>query len=435
PRAFGPADLARLAEIAAEASRVLGRLWQLEHLQNKARHLETLLTTGRALVAKREPQALFDSLTKDARAMMLARAAALYLFDEAAGTVRAASFAGGDAPALPPLVEFPLNSCLAASSIRTRKAVAFADLQSPEFGDIADLPPDRTLRSALATPLLYEGEVLGVLAVFLDRIHRFDNEQKRGCAALAGLGAVALQNAQLYRRVFRSEESLRKHERLTTLGLLAAEIAHEIRNPLTVLKLLQGGLGLDFPAGDPRLTDLRVIAEKLDQLEGIVTRVLNFAQAPSGLHAPVPLTEIVEDTLVLMRLKLAQGQIRMGFTPAAEPLVVDAHKGQIQQVLLNLLLNALQAMPEGGRIDLMAGRAARGPVPIATLEVTDTGPGIPEAIRDQIFDSFLSGRAGGTGLGLAIAKRVMLSHNGDIVLVASGSGGSTFRIELPLAKT
>jgi hypothetical protein len=112
---------------------------------------------------------------------------------------------------------------------------------------------------------------MGVLTIFTDRKRVFDNDEKRLCSALASLGAVALQNSRLYARVFMSEESLRKNERLTTLGLLAAEIAHEIRNPLTVLKLLHGGLGLDFAEGDPRRTDMRVIGEKLDQLEAIVT--------------------------------------------------------------------------------------------------------------------------------------------------------------------
>jgi len=153
--------------------------------------------------------------------------------------------------------------------------------------------------------------VLGVLAVFTDRPHRFDNDEKRVCATLANLGAVALQNARLYARVFQSEETLRKQEQLTTLGLLAAEIAHEIRNPLTVLKLLHGGLGMDFAAEDPRRTDLRVIGEKLDQLESIVTRVLNFAKAPTSLHSRWSLSDIIADTLVLVRPKLAQAKAQM----------------------------------------------------------------------------------------------------------------------------
>lgn len=431
---FTPNDLDRLARLADEASRVMQRLWELGHLQGKARQLETLLATGQSLVSKLEQQALFDTLTRDTRHLMQARACALYLYSEETGTVRVASF-DGQAAVPPPEGDLPIDSCLIGAAIHTRRAVAFVDIQSPEFLDLIDLPRDPALHSVLTTPVVYEGDVLGVLAIFLDRAHRFDNDEKRLCLALANLGAVALQNVLLYARVFQSEESLRKNERLTTLGLLAAEIAHEIRNPLTVLKLLHGGLGADFSPDDPRCTDLRVINEKLDQLEAIVTRVLNFAKAPSSLHTRCSLVEIVEDTIVLIRLKLTQNKIHLEFNPPGRAFVVDGHKGQIQQVLLNLLINAMQAMPEGGKISIAVSDNGKGQShPSAVIDITDTGAGIPEAIRDRIFDSFLSGRADGTGLGLAIAKRVLLSHNGDIALISSGPQGTTFRITLPLAK-
>jgi len=433
PEAYGPADLAKLTRLADEAAHVLRRLWQLGQLHNKARQLETLLTTGQSLVSKLEQQELFDTLTRDTRRMMQARACALYLYDPAVETVRFASFTGA-AVAPPPAGDLELDSCLVAAAIHTRRAVAFTDIQSPEYLDLADLPRDDRLRSVLATPLAYEGEVLGVLAIFTDQVRRFDNDEKRLCAALASLGAVALQHARLYARVFHSEESLRKNEQLTTLGLLAAEIAHEIRNPLTVLKLLQGGLGLDFAADDPRRTDMRVIGEKLDQLEAIVTRVLNFAKAPSSLHTRCSLAEIIDDTLVLIRLKLAQNKIQVHFEPPPRPLVVDGHKGQIQQVLLNVLINAMQAMPDGGTITLSPASDTSGGAPVAVLDIVDTGAGIPDSIRDRIFDSFLSGRPDGTGLGLAIAKRVLLSHHGDIALIATSPAGTTLRITMPLAK-
>ncbi len=433
PRSFFAADLAQLTRLTEEAARVMQRLWQLRHLQGKARQLEALITTGQSLVTKIEEHELFDTLTRDARHMMQGRACALYLYDEAAAKVRFASF-NGVVAAPPAPGDLPVDSCLVAAPIHTRRPVAYADIQSPEYHGLADLPPDEKLRSVLATPLVYEGEVLGVLAVFTDRVHRFDNDEKRVCAALAGLGVVALQNARLYARVFRSEESLRKNEQLTTLGLLAAEIAHEIRNPLTVLKLLLGGLGLEFADGDPRRTDMRVIGEKLDQLEAIVTRVLNFARAPSSLHTRCSLAEIVDDTLVLVRLKLSQCQIQVHFEPPARPLVVDGHKGQLQQVLLNLLINSMQAMPGGGTIRIALGTTGAGAAAVAALDVADTGTGIPDGIRDRIFDSFLSGRPDGTGLGLAIAKRVLLGHHGDIALLATGPAGTALRITLPLAK-
>ncbi|MSU24753.1 MAG: GAF domain-containing protein [Opitutus sp.] len=429
PGGFAPDDLGLLELLAAEGARVLQRLWQLRHLQGKARQLETLITTGQSLVSKFEQQELFATLTRDAREMMQASACALYLHDAGTKTLRFASLSGASATPLP-RDDLPLDSCLLAAAVHTRRTVQFADLQSPEFHDLVDLPRDPTLVSVLATPMLYEGDVLGVIAVFTGRLHRFDNDEKRLCAALASLGAVALQNARLYARVFQSEDSLRKNERLTTLGLLAAEIAHEIRNPLTVLKLLHGGLGLDFPADDPRRTDMRVIGEKLDQLEAIVTRVLGFAKAPASLHSRWSLADIIEDTLVLVRLKLAQSKVSLRFDPPTRPLYVDAHKGQLQQVLLNLLFNATQAMPVGGTVTITAGAAEHH----AIIDLADTGTGIPTEIQARVFDSFLSSRPDGTGLGLAIAKRILLSHHGDIALLTTSPDGTTMRLTLPLAK-
>lgn len=430
---FTAEDLALLERFAAEAARVMERLWQLGHLKAKARQLESLITAGQSLVTKLEQQELFDTLTREARHMMQARACALYLHNAHTETIRCASFTNGSVTPQP-AGELPLDSCFTAAPIHTRRQVSFVDVQSPEFGELLDLPPDPSLRSVLATPMLFEGEVLGVVAVFTDQVHRFDNDEKRLCAALASLGAVALQNARLYARVFQSEDVLRKNERLTTLGLLAAEIAHEIRNPLTVLKLLHGGLGIDFDEGDPRRTDMRVIAEKLDQLEAIVSRVLSFAKAPSSLHSRWSLADIVEDTLLLVRLKLAQSKVSVNFDPPPRPLFVEAHKGQIQQVLLNLLINAMHAMPEGGTIALDIGTEERGGAHHVFLDLTDTGTGVDESIRDRIFDSFLSGRPDGTGLGLAIAKRILISHHGDLALVRTSSSGTTMRISLPLAK-
>jgi signal transduction histidine kinase len=179
---------------------------------------------------------------------------------------------------------------------------------------------------------------------------------------------------------------------------------------------------------------MRVIGEKLDQLESIVTRVLGFAKAPTSLHSRWSLADIVEDTLVLVRLKLAQSKVTLRFEPPAQPFVVEVHKGQIQQVLLNLMINATQAMPDGGNIRIDASAEVREGVHYVHLDLSDNGTGIPEKIRHRVFDSFLSGRPDGTGLGLAIAKRILLSHHGDIAVLATSPTGTTMRVTLPLAK-
>jgi signal transduction histidine kinase len=432
---FAPESLDQLVRLTAEATAVMRHLWQLHHLKGKARQLETLIGIGQSLVTKLEQQELFETVTRETCQIIHARACALYLHDAARKTVRLAALANPDAPVPAsggpsPSDDLPLDFCLVASALVTRKQVEFADIQLPGVRELIDLPRDPRLHSVLVTPLLVEGEVLGALAIFTGHIHRFNNEEKRLSAALASLATVALQNVRLYARVFHSEESLRKNEQLTTLGLLAAEIAHEIRNPLTVIKLLFGALGLEFTESDPRSTDVRLIREKLDQLEAIVTRVLNFAKAPSSLHSRWSVTEIITDTLMLVRLKVAQSKIRLRFEPPPRAPIVDVHKGQLQQVLLNLLINSTQAMPDGGSIAVRCGTSAQH----VFIDVADTGGGIPAELRAHVFNSFLSGRPGGTGLGLAIAKRIMLSHGGDLVVAATSPDGTTMRLTLPLAK-
>ena len=433
PGGFLPPDLPRLEELAAEASRVLALRWRQGHLEAKARQLESLIAAGQSLVARLEPGDLFHAFTREARRMFPESACALYLHEPALGVLRRASLDGGAwDPAAP--AELPLKDCLCATVIQTRRAVWFPEVADLDHAELRDLPREPARGSLLATPLTFEGEVVGVMAVFSGRPHRFDNDEKRLCAAFATLGAVAVQNARLYSRVFQTEDALRRNERLTTLGLLAAEIAHEIRNPLTVIKLLyQGSLRIDYPEADPRSTDQRVIDEKLEQLEAIVTRVLGFAQAPTNLHSRWPVADVIADTLALVRLKFAQQKVMVEFPPPPRPLFVEGHKGQLQQVLLNLLLNAAQAMPAGGRITLRAAADPTAPGPTLLLDVEDTGGGVPESLRTRIFDSFLSGRPDGTGLGLAIAKRILRSHHGDIHLLRTGPEGTTMRIRLPLA--
>jgi signal transduction histidine kinase len=429
---FGPDHLASITVLAEEVTAVLLRLWQLQHLRGKASQLENLVNAGLTLVTKLERQELHDAITRDTLRLLSCRASLLFEYNPSRRQLRAVSLAGLPETS-PPEGDLPLESCLVAATLSTRRHLEFANVRSPEFLDVVDLPRHPALRSLLAMPMFWDNEAIGVLCVFTDHPHRFNNDEKRLLAAFASLAAVTLQNSRLYTRVFQSEDMLRKNEQLTTLGLLAAEIAHEIRNPLTVIKLLYGYLGLDFPEDDPRRTDVRVIGEKLDQLEAIVSRVLQFAKAPSSMHSRWNVAELIGDTLVLIRLKLAQSKIRLEFQPPAQPIHVDVHKGQFQQVLLNLLLNATQAMDQGGSIAVRVGVESHEGGRQVVIDVVDTGRGVPPELAAHIFDSFLSGRADGTGLGLAIAKRILLSHHGDITLHSTGPGGTTMRLRLPLA--
>jgi GAF domain-containing protein len=149
---FSPSDLNLFATLANEAARVLPRLWQVDRLKAKARQLESLVNTGQTLVTKLERQELFDTLTREARHMLAARACALYQHEAEHGSVRLASFAG-EAAWTPPDGKLPLASCLVGTAIQKRRQMSYADVSaSPDYAELVDLPPDPGLKSALVSP-------------------------------------------------------------------------------------------------------------------------------------------------------------------------------------------------------------------------------------------------------------------------------------------
>lgn len=432
--AFVDSDVERLARFAKESSRTLHRLWELDRLQQESAQLHTLVELGHSLVTRLEESDLLATLTRSGRSLFDARLCTLHVCDPAQRMFELQAYSSELSFADAALRREPFSSeeSLLATVLRAGEVVEFQEITGTVSHGAVDVPADRELCSMLAAPLLVDGAPAGVLAIYTNRPHRFSAAQKRLLAALASFASVALHNARLYARVFQSEESLRKAQTLTTLGLLAAEIAHEIRNPLTVIKLLHGALGTDFAPEDPRRRDLQVITEKIEQLEAIVARVLSFARTPAALHSRWPLASLIEDTLLLLRAKLGQSGVQLRYTPPPRPLHVEANKGQLQQVFLNLALNAVQAMPQGGTLTVACTEESTELGQVVHMDFSDTGGGIPEAIRPRIFESFLSGRADGTGLGLGIAQRIVKDHHGELSLVATGPQGTTMRVSLPL---
>ncbi len=430
PNAFSEDDLSRLVQLAEAASRTLQRLWQLERLQSESAQLETLVNLGHSLVARLEESDLLATLTRSGRELFDARVCTLHACDPSQSTFELLA-SSSDLTFSDTAIRrepFSAEESMLATALRLGRVVEFQDLSGGGGAGAVDVPADPTLCSALAAPLLVDSAPAGVLAIYTSRPHRFSDAQKRLLAALASFAAVALHNARLYTRVFQSEDTLRKNQTLTTLGLLAAEIAHEIRNPLTVIKLLHGALGADFGEGDPRRRDLQVITEKIEQLEGIVSRVLSFGRAPAAIHSRWSLGDVLDDTLHLLRAKLARAGVQLRYAHPGRPLVVEAHKGQLQQVFLNLALNAIEAMPQGGTLTVT--HTVDGPT--VHVDFADVGVGIPPELQPRIFESFLSGRADGTGLGLAIALRIMKDHRGNLALVSTSSAGTVMRVTLPL---
>ncbi len=241
---------------------------------------------------------------------------------------------------------------------------------------------------------------------------------------------IVFQDLTTYRRM---EEDLRRKEKLAAVGEMAAGLAHEIRNPLASLygsiQLLQGELDLE---GTQRRL-MEIVLKESERLDGLIRDFLLFAFPQAGEREPVLLREVVEETLEIFRRgpHFHDGvRLEVEMAPAVRIL---GDRRQIRQVLWNLLLNAVQAMPpEGGRIKIGAveRRSAAGGT-VIRWRVEDSGKGIPTSDLKRIFDPFYTTRRGGTGLGLSIVHRILENHGGTIRVSSREGRGTTFEMELP----
>jgi signal transduction histidine kinase len=427
--AYDESSLKILTLLTNEATRVVSRLWLIMQLRTKANQLESLVVMSQRLAGEIDSDMLMETLARQARHLMDADGSAFFEYDPEGEKLQLYSLVAGH-ETIKETVTIPLSQSALGSVISRRKQVEVADLNFTEENEFLLTLRRQGFISMLASPIIFGDEIIGVIIAYTKQPHRFNNEERKIFQTLAEIGALAIQNARLYSRIFAGEESLRRNEKLTTLGMIAAEIAHEVRNPLTVIKLLFDSLDLKFTNKDPRHKDVQVIGEKLDHLEEIVERVLGFGRTREGMHTRQNLNALVDDTLKLMRLKLHQQKIDLQFEPLVSNIQVDVNKGQILQVMLNLVLNATQAMPEGGHIQLETSTDEN----TAHIVITDNGSGIPTSVQSDIFDSFLTDRSDGTGLGLSISKRILRGHRGDIELAHSSPEGSSFHFWLPLSQ-
>ncbi len=227
------------------------------------------------------------------------------------------------------------------------------------------------------------------------------------------------------------EHRMQETERLKALGTLAAGIAHEIRNPLATIsfntQMLQRELSLDT-AQQQMFDD---VVQQIKKIDRIVHQVLSFAKPREPQFLPYHLNEIVRNCYDLAKshLRRTNMDVTLDLGEAIPMLVVDF--GQINQVIMNLIINAIEAMPEGGTLAI---RTQYQEDPAAVLlEVTDTGHGILEEDRDRIFDPFFTRKSEGTGLGLSISRQILEKHGAHIELDSQVGTGSTFRIIFPLS--
>jgi len=234
----------------------------------------------------------------------------------------------------------------------------------------------------------------------------------------------------------KNKQLLEKTSKLAAIGRIAPAIAHEIRNPLAAIKMLIYSLKKEKGISEDNQHDLQVIIGEIDRMESFLQNFLKYARPSRPLLKKIDIQEVVREMVYLLRPRLEQNQVGLEETYLPGPLLVHADPDQLKQVLMNLLLNATEAMVEGGTLaistDIFHGSKEEEYKNWFRIRIRDTGGGIPEEVLESLFDPFVKGKPSGVGLGLSISQRILELHHGRIEAVNNPDKGATFTIYLPM---
>jgi signal transduction histidine kinase len=230
-------------------------------------------------------------------------------------------------------------------------------------------------------------------------------------------------------RLQRHHWEMLRAEQLAAVGRLAAGVAHEVRNPLTGMKLLVEAALRSRNRKPLSEEDLEVIHGEIARMEDTVQNFLSFARLPALERRRCDLREVIGRPINLVRARARQQQVDIDTALPEHPVMVDLDPGQFSTVLVNLFLNALDAMPRGGRLVIDLDTTDQD----CRLRVCDTGSGIAPGITGRLFSPFASTKPTGTGLGLNLSRRIVEEHGGRILAANRPEGGACFTITLPLA--
>jgi signal transduction histidine kinase len=306
---------------------------------------------------------------------------------------------------------------------------------------------DEEISSAISVPLRIEERIVGTLNVNeSSRAHEFAQEDLRALTVFADQAALALEKAQLYRdsqhqlekllsvldELGRTQAQLVHSEKLASLGVLAGGVAHEINNPLMVILGRTELMLMDDHIDDSIRQNLDTIHGETERIARIVHGLLTFSRKSRQEKIEnIDLNEVLARTLMLSEHQLTVANIRVKRELHPNLPVIQANPGQLQQVFMNLIINAHHAMPDQGELIVRSGTVPDGRV---FVEVQDTGCGISPEDIGRIFDPFFTTKdeGKGTGLGLAVSRNIIESHGGEIGVQSTLDEGTTFRVVLPL---
>lgn len=281
---------------------------------------------------------------------------------------------------------------------------------------------------AVASPFILKERLLGFLLLGSKRSQKdYTGEELELIDAFSNQATLALSRTLVYREMSLKDRQIMQAEKMAAIGELAAGIAHEIRNPLGIIT---GSVETIQKHEDPKVRSemMGYILEESKRINGLIGTFLDFSKPKEPQTVRCDLREILDKTLLLILPQAHTHQVEIQKEIPTKPVWVKVDVDQMRQAFMNLCINALEAMPQGGmlRISVMENRRDK-----VMVIFSDTGKGVPQEVRTRIFEPFFTTKEGGTGLGLFVAHQIITQHGGEIVLKEGDRGGSTFTITLP----
>jgi len=425
-----------LGTVLKRTERIVGRALFKQRLDA----YETLSEFSKAMVTSLDLRALTQEIVTTLVSVLGAKTAALYLLDQEKGAYVLASSHGIDpnaAASQPMKVGSSLpHYLLCAQSILIREELE-------EVGDPGTPRPLlhqlKTLDAEVCIPLINKERLIGFCNLGPRGRRQMYSDEDLGLLTTMGQNAaIALDNATLYQDLKRSEVLMRRTDRLRSLETIAGGFAHEIRNPLTSIKTFVQ-LAPER-TNDPEFMGQfsKTVCDDVDRIERLIQEILDYARYMEPKFMEEDFNEIVASCLYFIEVKADSKSITIEKDLTSDLPRVMVDRQQIKQVLLNLLLNALQAMPDsGGRLTVKTHRLTKSLDSWVQVEVGDTGHGIPADDLDHIFDPFFTTKhesveREGTGLGLTIVHQIVQEHHGYIEVHSTVGSGTTFYVNLPV---
>jgi PAS domain S-box-containing protein len=314
----------------------------------------------------------------------------------------------------------------AAQVLRTQAPVIVEDLGLDDRFPDATLLREHGVVSSLNVPLYGHERPFGVLSAHTSQRRRFTDEDIHFAQSVANVLSAAMERQWLEQQ--QREQHLLRAEQMMAIGQVAAGVAHELRNPLTSIKgLVQVNLREARAHGLPK-EDLAVIEHEIRRMERTLQTFLDFARPPKPERRRLNPAAVVERVFALVAGRAKKQKVALRLTQPGTPIGLDADQDQLQQLLLNLILNSLDAMPQGGLVEVEIRAPRDG---LVEIQVRDTGPGIPPHILPKVFETFVSSKETGVGLGVPVSKRIAEDHGGSLSAYNLPEGGACFVLRLP----